>query len=482
MFKAVYALFTALRILVHLFPSKPTRLPTMNFMNPRTPIRALGTTSHESLQFRNSLAERSPTLVGDSPASSTRKTTAVSASAHLSQMSASFDEVPAENSTISSGISTRRKPTCMKCKMPRKGHKRGQCPIPVSDDSGSLYASSPENERRTPAETSVKSECPAEEEPPSATASFSSVSVGGKRKQPRCRKCGWPTKGHKRPNGVLQCPAGSPDREADVDLVTSKLNPSSPTSATPSRATGTEMSSLDTTPVATRSTDVDPKCSAHIQVTIRGKNPAPMNSSASNITPPSSHRYRRNIIPPTSALSEHRSSYTPIRPLAYPPSRSPQHDPESDGETSDRRFSNHSPSPMSTASSYSSVSDYRPMDNPGLKSQETEPSFPSLYQALGEPDLTIYSACDRGDAAQIRDKAKALRYFSGVVNVKAQGRDMMNDDKLANMVMRSSGNEPDMNEESHSYAKWVIMSKKEDIVRRYIDIYNALQGRVSDVL
>ena len=447
-------------------------------LSPRTPVHATGTTSHENLQFRNSLVERSPTLVGDSPASSARKAATATASAHLTQMHASFDETP---SSISSGISTRRKPICRKCRTPRKGHKRGQCPIPESDDGGSLYASSPENERKTPAATSVKPECPAEEGPPSITSSFSSVSesIGGKRKQPRCRKCGWPTKGHKRPNGVLQCPAGPPDWKADVDLAamhSPKQDTSSPTSSTPSQVAGTKMSSLDTTPVATRSADVDSKCSARIQVTIRGKNPVPMNSSANHITSPSSRRYRRNATPPTSALSEHRSSFTPIRPLAYPPSRGPQHDPESDGEPSDRRFSNHSPSPMSTASSFSSVSDYLPMhmDNPALQSHETDPSIASLYQALGEPDLTIYSASDRGEAAQIRNTAKALRYFSGVINFKVQdvqGRDMMNDDKSADMVMHPSGNEPDMNEEAHSYSKWVIISKKEDIVRRCIDIY-----------
>ena len=446
-------------------------------MSSRTPTRAPGTTSQESLQFRNSLAERSPTLVGDSPASSTRKTAAAPASAHLSQMNASFDEASAENLSISSSISTRRRPICQKCRTPRKGHKRGQCPTPVSDDGGSLYAStatsSPENERRTPADTSIKSECPAKEEPPSVTASFSSVSVQRKRKQPRCKKCGWPTKGHKRPNGILQCPAGSPDWEADVDLAAthpSKPNASYPTSTIPSQAAGTEMSSLDTTPVATRSADVDPRRSARVQVTIRGSNPVPMNSSASHSTAPSSRKYRRNIAPPTSALSEHRSSFTSVRPLAYPPSRSHQHDPESDGEPSIRRFSNHSPSPMSTASSFSSVSDYMPMDSPALQSHERD-SFASLYQALGEPDLTIYSACDRGEAAQIREKAKALRYFSGVINAKLQGRDIMNDDKSANMVMRSCENEPDINEESHSHTKWIIISKKEDVVRRCIDIY-----------
>lgn len=113
-----------------------------------------------------------------------------------------------------------------------------------------------------------------------------------------------------------------------------------------------------------------------------------------------------------------------------------------------------------------------PVDNPD--SHETEPSFALLHQALGEPELTVYPACNRGEATQIREKAKALRYFSGVINLTVQGcGDIKNDDKLASMVnpIHSGGNEPDMKEETPSYTKWVIISKKEDIVRRCLDIY-----------
>ncbi|KAF8345596.1 hypothetical protein F5887DRAFT_965814 [Amanita rubescens] len=426
----------------------------------KTPIRAPRTASHKAPQFRDSLVERSPTLVGDSPPPLLRTTTPSSAGVNLSQMTASFDETPAESAScdvsISSTISTRRKPICRKCKTPRKGHKGGQCPIAVSDDGRSLYAASSENERSTSAKTIAKSECPVEGSTSSITTTCSSVSVGGKRKQPQCRKCGFPMKGHKRPNGILQCPSSSGSFDWDS-------NASAP--PTPSKPKRLNTDHPTPTPPPQLASEVS---SADIK---RGRSPdrsVPMNSSAGHITASASRRYRRNITPTLFALSEHRSSFTPTKPIAYP-SRSLQQDSENDRKPSHRRFSHHSPSPSSSAPT---ASDHMPLQGPASQFHQPESSFDSLRQALGEPELSIYPACDRGEAARIRDKAKELKYFSGVINVGTQGCDDMRiDSQVTSRAHNAATKEADVKEECRSYIKWVLISKKEDIVRRCTDIY-----------
>lgn len=454
--------------------------------SPKTPIRAPRTASHQA-QFRNSLVERSPTLVGDSPPPLPRTTTSSSAGVNLSQMTASFDETSVESASrdvsISSTISTRRKPICRKCKTPRKGHKGGQCPIAVSDDGRSLYTASPENERSASAMAFAKSECPAEGSTPSITTTHSSVSVGGKRKQPHCRKCGFPTKGHKRPNGILQCPSssGSFDWKSNASPTPTpsklkRLNADSPT-PTPLPRLASEISSAGATPVAVGSVEVVPEFSTpskRDQVTKRGgspNRPVPMDSSASHITASSSRRYRRNITPTSFALSEHRSSFALIRPIANHPSWSLQQDSENDRRPFHRRLSHHSPSPSSNAPSDSTESDHMLVHGPASQFHEPETSFDPLRQALGEPELSVYHACDRNDALRIRDKAKELKYFSGVINVETQGCDDMKIDGKIIMAHNSTTKEADLKEEGPSHIKYVLISKKEDIVRRCTDIY-----------
>ncbi len=397
---------------------------------PKTPIRIPRTVSHKAPQFRNSLVERSPTLVGDSPPPLLRTTTPSSAGVNPSQMTASFDE-------------------------------SASCDVSIS--------------------STTKSEWPVEGSTPSISTTCSTVSIGGKRKQPQCRKCGFPMKGHKRPNGILQCPSSSGSFDnasaAPTPQKPKRLNTDPPT-PTPPPQLASETSSVDTTLLATRSVEVDPEFSTppkRVQVTKRGRSPnrpVSMNSSANHITDSASRRHRRNITPTSFALSEHRSSFTQIRPIAYNPSWSLQQDSENDRKPSHRRFSHHSSSPSSSAPSDSIASDHMPLHYPASQLHEPETSFDSLRQALGEPELTVYSACDRDEAARIRVKARELKFFSGVINVQTQGCDDMKiDSKVTSMAHNATAKEADVKEECRSYIKYVLISKKEDIVRRCTDIY-----------
>ena len=442
---------------------------------PRTPLCTSRNGSHRgrssanaSLKSRSPLSESSPTLVGDSPPPSIPNATPTSISVGLSQGSSSssisFNEASTCLSSTGSSVSARKKPRCRKCGVPTKGHKRGVCPVPASGESWSLYASSPENERTTPTNIPAKPDRATTEKftPLVSDTTPSSISVGSKRKQHHCRKCGLPMKGHKRPSGIVQCPIDTReplDWEHDANLTptpSSKLKTANVSCLKPlpssSKMDDTRMYFLDTKPIS------KPTPSAKHDTS------PTLNNLEGSGTLAGKGRRRRSITPaPHFALSEQRSSITPIRPV---PSSNFQLN-YTNGWNSSRQKSPDPPPPLSSASSCSSVSAYIPVHISESASQsiEIKSTFDDLCRNLGEPELAIYPACGRDEVARIRAKAKELHYFSGVVNIKMQGHDGTRDDNepLKNVA--------ELKEESHFYVKWVILSKKEEPVRRCVDLY-----------
>ncbi|KAF8635020.1 hypothetical protein AX15_000600 [Amanita polypyramis BW_CC] len=409
---------------------------------PRTPLRASKNVPHrgsplrpstnaflESLPSGSSYFKRSPTLVGDSPPPFTQSTTLASAS----QKSTSYDDTSICLASTGSSASSRKSPTCRRCGAPMKGHRRGICSVPTSNESKSLYESSPENERIRPSRTPNKPEHVMTEKGTasvSATTS-SSASASGKRKQPHCSECGLPMKGHKRPLGALQCPTDtweSPSWENDTSL----------TSTPPSRRKSANVSWSKLLPPFKTSTNGE----------------TPINSERSGDRVVVKGRHRRSITPtPNFALSEQ-----PWSTKNWINSRQKSPDPPR--------------TPFSTVSSCSSISAYIPIpfSQSVPQSSEVESTFDDLRQDLGEPELVIYPACNRDEAALIRTKAKELHYFSGVVNIKMQGCDgKRNSGRLENKAKYSKV--AGLSEESHFYVKWVILSKEEEMVRRCVDLY-----------
>ncbi|KAK2465924.1 hypothetical protein APHAL10511_001565 [Amanita phalloides] len=428
--------------------------------SPRTPRRSSRNASqHEtyrsvhpgSLLPRDSLMDISPTLVGDSSPPVARETSPLSVGVASSQTTVTSMGSTCDLSTRSA-VSTRRKPICRTCGTPRKGHKGGRCPIPVTDDDNKSYSSSPENEWRTPAKSSAK---PVAETPVSATLTSASARDG--RKQPHCRKCGWPMKGHKRPGGVPQCPTGPPmppDWDHSANLMPTSPGPKPPNKA-PSkhnfRAQDTDagVSAHDSTPK--RSSDVgkfsaspgrermfSPATSRVIQTSVSPSQPAA-----------APRRCQRDA---SLALSEQRSSLSQIRPLARASSSpSPRQDQENDRTTS-RRNIDSTPALLSGAP---------------LSAHEPD-SSDSLRRIFGEPELTVYSARNRHEATRIRNKARELHYFSGVININSQEHSDKNGGDVEGMTKI---NECNLKDELHSYTKWVLLSKRENIVRKCVDLY-----------
>ncbi|KAF8638572.1 hypothetical protein AX17_002114 [Amanita inopinata Kibby_2008] len=461
----------------------PARPP--NARSRRASRRSSTNKQRESLPPRVSFGhiERSPTLVADSPPEFSSKAISPPLTNQYSQTSvARSDTLVDIPVTPCPSASARKKPHCQTCGKPMKGHKRGQCRSPPPKGAyKSLYTSSPETERSPPPKGLAKPEFTVIETPSRTVAAVpASVSTSRRRKSPKCRTCGTPMKGHKRPFGTPQCPTVEFKNAA---------SPDSPSN----------LKSSATAPPLMHSRHED----GDIQMPLLGASSLFSRSPGSSgkpvqLTLTPTNRRRRHAVTPISqsVQANHTGSAMQISPAVQTPSPKPRQQRRS-GKYRAWDHNQKTPSPPSqdmsisssiTAFAPSSVSQSPPVQN----------TLVDLINALGEPTVMIYEVSNHNEAVKIRNKARHLSYNSGIVHLRAGGKqpnggewkaeeeddfthvlsgkgwDRMGMMGIGMDVEKEKG-KAQREERDRSCRKWIFIARDKEVVKKCVGIY---EGRV----
>ncbi|PFH50153.1 hypothetical protein AMATHDRAFT_4236 [Amanita thiersii Skay4041] len=490
-------------------PTRPVKNPARSTGRGGTPIQPAApadnvTALRESLPppYRSPTEfERSPTLVeGQSPAAEAGSSKAHQrASFKISPTSSSFKSVsfvpgrfpttstvPTTPDTPCPSVSARKKHYCRTCGTPMKGHKRNQCPSPssISACKAKHPASSPEAAGRNhdsvasipPPSTSMRSKTVIKTEPTikgeheylhslshratdtsgedvsvSISAALSASSASGRRKQPHCRKCGTPMRGHKRPGGVPVCPA--PESKKAPPLPPLPACTPLPKSSLSHYLIPKDIDFLPAFRPRCSTSRIDPGEDTVTNNNVTAKNvrvpqqqqqqqrshvSISSNTRSTPVTPPprSTRMYQQNMTPMHIQYTAQSDTSRFANPSSSPlQSMTPSPPRYRNSNTSNSRYQQPSryqleyyspPLSPSTASTPPSLSSFTTAPSESAATTNTiaaalsgsnKTTLTDLVSALGEPSLTIYETSDDDRALFIYEKAREMGCHSEVLSL-----------------------------------------------------------------